>query len=82
MGGKLKREGIYVYLELIHAVEQQKLTQRCTEVISQLKINVRDFPACPVVENLPSSAGDAGSIPGQGTKTLHATGLVHHNSGS
>ena len=31
-----------------------------------------DFPAGPVVENLPSSAGDAGSNPGQGTKTPHA----------
>ena len=28
----------------------------------------RDFPGGPVVENLPSSAGDVDSIPGQGTK--------------
>ena len=27
-----------------------------------------DFPAGSVVKNLPSNAGDAGSIPGQGTK--------------
>ena len=26
------------------------------------------LPSCPVVKNLPSSAGDIGSIPGQGTK--------------
>ena len=28
----------------------------------------RDFPGAPVVENLPCSAGDMGSIPGWGTK--------------
>ena len=32
----------------------------------------RDFPAGPVVENLPSNAGDAGLIPGRGTKISHA----------
>ena len=26
VGGRLKREGIYVYLQLIHSVVQQKLT--------------------------------------------------------
>ena len=31
----------------------------------------RDFPGSPVVKNLPYIAGDAGSIPGQGTKILH-----------
>ena len=34
----------------------------------------RDFPAGPVVENLPSNAGDAGLIPGRGTKISHAAG--------
>ena len=34
----------------------------------------RDFPGGPVVKNPPSSAGDAGSIPGRGTKIPHATG--------
>ena len=32
-----------------------------------------DFPGGPVVKNLPSSAGDVGSIPGQGTKIPHAS---------
>ena len=32
----------------------------------------RDFPGGPVVENLPSNAGDAGLIPGRGTKISHA----------
>ena len=34
----------------------------------------RDFPGGPVVKSLPYNAGDAGSIPGQGTKIPHATG--------
>ena len=33
-----------------------------------------DFPGGPVVKNPPCNAGDAGSIPGQGTKIPHATG--------
>ena len=31
-----------------------------------------DFPDGPVVKNLPSNAGDAGLIPGWGTKIPHA----------
>ena len=30
-----------------------------------------DFPGGPVVKNSPCNAGDAGSIPGQGTKIPH-----------
>ena len=37
VGGRLKREGIYVYIELIHITEQQKLTQYCKAIILQLK---------------------------------------------
>ena len=36
VGGKLKREGIYVYLRLIHVAVQQKLTQHCKIIILQL----------------------------------------------
>ena len=36
----------------------------------------RDFPGGPVVKNLPSNAGDAGLIPGQGTKIPHAAGQL------
>ena len=36
----------------------------------------RDFPGGPVVKNLPSIAGDEGSIPGQGTKITYATGQL------
>ena len=35
---------------------------------------LRDFPDGPVMNNLPSKAGDAGSIPGQGTKIPPAVG--------
>ena len=34
VGGRLKRERIYVYLQLIHDV-QQKLTQHCKAIIPQ-----------------------------------------------
>ena len=37
MGGRLKRKGIYVYIWLIHFVEQQKLTQYHKAIILQLK---------------------------------------------
>ena len=39
MGGRLKREGIYVYLQVIHVV-QEKLTQHCKEIILHLKNNL------------------------------------------
>lgn len=35
-----------------------------------------DFSGCPVIKNQPSKAEDTGSIPGQGNKILHVTGLV------
>ena len=40
------------------------------------KIRNRDFPGGPMVKNLPSSAGDVGSIPGQGTGIPHAMGQL------
>ena len=38
---------------------------------------VVDFPAGPVVENLPSSARNTTSIPGPGTKILYAAGRLN-----
>ena len=35
-----------------------------------------DFPGGPVVMNLPSNVGDAGSVPGQGAKFPHAMGQL------
>ena len=37
------------------------------------KESIMDFPRGPVVKTLPSTAGDVGLIPGQGTKSSHAT---------
>ena len=40
---------------------------------------MQDFPCGAVVENLPSHAGDAGSSPGQGTRShMHATTKSSH----
>ena len=39
--------------------------------LSYFKIN-RDFPGSPEVKNPPSKAGDAGQIPGWGTKIQYA----------
>ena len=36
-GGRLKREGTYVYIQQIYVVVQQKLTQHCKAIILQLK---------------------------------------------
>ena len=39
VGGKFRREGIYVYLRLIHVDVWQKPTQYCKALIFQLKVN-------------------------------------------
>ena len=41
-----------------------------------IKKSSRDFPGGPVVKSPPYNAGDAGSIPGQGTKIPHAAGQL------
>ena len=42
----------------------------------QYYLKYRDFPGGPVVKNPPSKAGEAGSIPGQGTKIQNAAGQL------
>ena len=37
LGRRLKKDGIYVYIQLIHSVVQQKLTQHCKATMLQLK---------------------------------------------
>ena len=45
----------------------------CSEKKTPFKILLLGaFPGGPVVKNPPSNAGDAGSIPGQGTRFPHA----------
>ena len=39
VGGRLKREGTYIYIWLIHVDVWQKPTQQCKAIILQLKIN-------------------------------------------
>ena len=39
-----------------------------------------DFPGGPVVKNLPSSAGNMGSIPGWGTRIPHAMGQLSQHT--
>ena len=49
VGGKFKREGIYVYLYLIHVLIQQRQIQHCKAIILQLKIK---FNTCiPVADS-------------------------------
>ena len=40
-GGRLNREGIYVYIQLIYVVTQQKPTQHCKAIFPQLKNKFR-----------------------------------------
>ena len=43
MEGRLKREGMYVDLQLTHVVVQQKLTQHSKAIVLQLKILTRNI---------------------------------------
>ena len=55
------------YIELIHFIVQQKLTQHCKAIILKEKKKKRKgFPGGAVVENLPANAGHTGSSPGLG----------------
>ena len=46
------------------------------DILFDNKEYLKDFPGSPVVKNLPSNAGDSGSIPGWGTKIPHAVGAI------
>ena len=46
------------------------------EQAKHLNVLNRDFPGSPVVKNLPSNAGDLGSISDWGTKIPHAMGQL------
>ena len=43
MGGRVKREGTYAYLRLIHVDVWQKPTPYCKAIILQLKINLKNL---------------------------------------
>ena len=42
--GSFQWKQIYVYIELIHVVVQQKLAQQCKVVILQLKVKFKKIP--------------------------------------
>ena len=66
VGERSKREGIYVYIELIHFIMQRKLTQHskaicCCCSVSKLCTTLRDpmdcsTPGSPVLHHLPEFA--------------------------
>ena len=52
-------------------------TYKLPYIKQQIKTTTyRDFPGGPMVKNPPSNAGDAGSIPGRGTKTPTCRGAT------
>ena len=67
----------FVFCSVICVSAQEVGCQsRITVLICMLLRNLRDFLGGPVVKNLPSNAGDLGSIPGLGTKIPHAAGQL------
>jgi len=42
--GRFKKEGIYIYIQLIHFAVKQKQTQHCKAIILKLK-KKKKFPA-------------------------------------
>ena len=56
-----------------HYPELVRYDQRGRYLFSVLKHDAGDFAGGPVVNSLSSSAGDAGLIPGSGTKMPHAS---------
>ena len=67
------REGVSNFPD-IHL--QGKVVPRGQGNLREKSTGVMDFPGGPVVKNLPSNAGDMGSIPGRGTKIPHAVGQL------
>ena len=57
-------------------LQQSFLAEKTHQISYQEERFPWDFPGGPVVKNLPSNAGDVGSIPGQGTKIPHAIGQL------
>ena len=60
---------------LVHSAHMQlKSTRKCFIMVQEYAY--RDFPGGPVVKNPSCNAGEAGSIPGLGTKIQHAAGQL------
>ena len=56
--------------------KKKKMLKEVKKIMGKKLNKTRDFPGGPVVKNLPSNAGDVGSIPGRGTKIPHAVGQL------
>ena len=75
-----------IILQLKIIKKKKILLEMCRRWCWQENINdhvensTRDFPGGPVVENLPSNAGDTGSIPFWGTNIPHAMGNLSPSS--
>ena len=75
-GREIKEKFLYLPLNF---AENLKLLQKikslhCKSNKYLEKKKNRDCPGGPVAKNMPSSAGDTGSTPGQRTKIPHVTG--------
>ena len=77
MGGRFKREGICVYLWLIHVEVWQKTTQFCKAIILQLKNKLKRIKK----RESTCHAGDPGSIPGLVRSTGVGIGYPLQDSG-
>ena len=64
----------WLFIQL--GVKRIKTKRSTTYFCSKKSYQPGGFPGGPVVKNLPSSAGDASLIPGQGTKIPHAVGQL------
>ena len=62
----------FVFLVSGHVLTWYFLDQH----VAHSEVTFHDFPGGSVVKNLPCNAGDAGSIPGQGTKIPRAVGQL------
>ena len=60
------------FIELLWGIVLMYLNHQGPAKKNVLNVLLRDFPGGPMVKNLPCNAGDAGLIPGQGTKIPHA----------
>ena len=58
------------------------MVYRANANMFRFKVVFRDFFGGPAVKNLPCSAGDAGLIPGQGTKVPHAVEQLGSRTGT
>ena len=65
---------------ILSEVTQRKTNTTWYHLYVESKIWHRDFPGGPVIENLPSNAGDTGPIPGRGTKIPHAVGQLSQHA--